>query len=164
MLPAAQNDGRVTRRKDYVPGEDVPYKYDSLGRLTQAMGTGVAWSQSFTHGFGNLTQRSGSGTPLSVTVNAKSQVAGGSYDANGNQTAIGTHGLGYDFENRLVSVRRLNAWPRARNHGPIMHELWHNLSGKDDGELEDLLGLPRGASGSIPGWMRNQCFTGKGSR
>jgi hypothetical protein len=88
-----------------VPGEDVPYLYDALGRLTQATGAGVAWSQSFTHdGFRNLTQRNGSGTPLSVTVNAKNQVTGGSYDANGNQTAIGTHGLSYDFENRLVSV------------------------------------------------------------
>jgi hypothetical protein len=31
---AEMNDGRVTRRKDHVSGEDVVYLYDSLGRLT----------------------------------------------------------------------------------------------------------------------------------
>ncbi len=104
---STQNDGRITHRKDFVSGEEVAYQYDALGRLTQATATGLAWSQTFTYdGFGNLTQRSGSETPLSIVVDGtNNRLAGEIYDANGNWLASpGQPQNSYDIDNRLVAA------------------------------------------------------------
>ena len=55
-------------------GEDVPYTYDSLARLTKAETVGPDWGQSFGYdGWGHLLSKSvtkGSAPVMSVTADA----------------------------------------------------------------------------------------------
>ncbi len=101
---ATQNNGRITKAKDWVTGEEVNYTYDALNRLIAASTTGTGWGLSFGYdGFGNkLTQAltKGSGPTHSFTVNASTNpINGFTYDANGNQSPAS--GSVYDIENRL---------------------------------------------------------------
>ena len=55
---AGQNNGRIAQSKDWVSGEEVSYRYDSLNRLIGAMTTGPQWGNSYTYdGWGNLTAK-----------------------------------------------------------------------------------------------------------
>ena len=62
-FPAGSNNGKIASQYDAVSGETVSYQYDSLNRLISASAAG--WSQSYSYdGFGNLTNRVGSGAAV----------------------------------------------------------------------------------------------------
>ncbi|OGO35714.1 MAG: hypothetical protein A2W35_01905 [Chloroflexi bacterium RBG_16_57_11] len=100
----------------YQYSESHAYGYDALSRLTSAAVTGGPANYNESYNFnatsGNLQTKGG----LTLAYNDANHVhavsvAGGNtyaYDLNGNQTTrvIGgsTYTLGYDAENRLVSV------------------------------------------------------------
>jgi len=102
------NNGRISRFKDWVTGEEVNYLYDSLNRLNRAETTGPEWGQSFTYdGFGNLTAETATkGVAPSYTLQydwATNRIVspGFAYDANGNLTTIpGVGTASYDVLNR----------------------------------------------------------------
>ena len=80
------------------------YQYDSLNRLILEAGSGWTQTQGY-NGFGNLTQRTGTGTgtaqstTMSTPVNAATnRLSSYTYDNNGNQLSIG---YVYDAENRI---------------------------------------------------------------
>jgi RHS repeat-associated protein len=102
---ATQNNGKITQMKDWVTGEEVTYAYDALNRLASAVTTGPEWGQSYAFdGFGNLLSQTvikGTAPMMSVIVDPlTNRVVGTSYDANGNNTSVGS----YDIENRLISA------------------------------------------------------------
>jgi RHS repeat-associated protein len=104
-FPSA-NNGKISSQ--ILNGENISYVYDSLNRLTSASGdSGGGWGQAYTYdGFGNLTNRTGSGAAQSTTIStpadpATNRLSGYGYDANGNQLSVGYH---YDAENRLVQA------------------------------------------------------------
>jgi len=111
-----QNNGRITSAVDGVTGENTSYSYDALNRLSGASNS--LWSGSYAYdGFGNLTSKSGSGgSPNSfpsMTANYNpnnNQLAGVSYDANGNTSAASGYWYGYTVENKLNS-RSSQTWP-----------------------------------------------------
>ena len=102
------NNGRISRFKDWVTGEEVNYLYDSLNRLNRAETTGPEWGQSFTYdGFGNLAAETATkGVAPSYTLQydwATNRIvsSGFAYDANGNLTSIpGIGTVSYDVFNR----------------------------------------------------------------
>jgi YD repeat-containing protein len=104
------NNGRITKQKDNVSGEEVNYQYDALNRLIAASTTDASWGLSFTYdGFGNrLNQEVTKGSGLSTYLNVSGSsnqitMAGYSYDANGNLTQTpGGPAMSYDIENRLT--------------------------------------------------------------
>jgi YD repeat-containing protein len=105
-FPAAgSNAGRIASQIDNISGETVNYLYDSLNRLTSASAS--AWGQTYSYdGFGNLTNRAGTGTAQSTTIatpadTTTNRLSGYSYDLNGNQISTG---YAYDAENRLVQA------------------------------------------------------------
>ena len=103
-FPAGSNNGKIASQYDAVSGETVSYQYDSLNRLISASAAG--WSQSYSYdGFGNLTNRVGSGaavgnnpTPADPATN---RLVNAAYDANGNMLSTGNV---YDVENRLMQA------------------------------------------------------------
>ena len=102
---AGANNGRITSSVDWMLGETVNYRYDSLNRLASATATNGAWGQSFGYdGFGNLTDKTatvGYAPTFGASYNpATNHQNGVSYDANGNPDGGGT--LLYDVENRLL--------------------------------------------------------------
>jgi len=55
---ATQNNGKITKMKDWVTGEEVNYTYDALNRLLTADTTGAGWGQAYVFdGFNNLLQQ-----------------------------------------------------------------------------------------------------------
>ena len=98
---ATQNNGKITQTQDNITGEQISYTYDALLRLASATTTAnpsvPQWGQSYTYdGFGNLTDQTltqGSGPDVHVTVNpANNQLTNGdTYDANGNDTSLGSY-------------------------------------------------------------------------
>ncbi len=102
---AGANNGKIYSVTDNLSAETVLYQYDSLNRLISAAGSG--WTQTQTcDGFGNLTQRTGTGSAASTTmttaVNASTnRLSGYTYDANGNQLS---NSAAYDAENRIVQA------------------------------------------------------------
>ena len=84
---ATNNDGRITKEKDWLSGKEVNYQYDTLGRLTSAATTGPQWGQSFAYdGFGNLTAEVATKGTAPTTYLAY----------NGTTNRITTAGYGYD--------------------------------------------------------------------
>ena len=65
------NNGKASEQK-VISGEDVVYSYDVLNRLILAQTTGTSstnWGQGFSYdGFGNLCQKTGTGTAPSKTI------------------------------------------------------------------------------------------------
>ena len=115
---ATQNNGRITKQKDYISGEEVNYTYDSLNRLLTAATTSTAWGLSFGYdGFGNKlsqTVTKGSAPAMSVTVDAATnRLVGSTYDANGNLTVGSGMTLTYDISNRIATA----AGPSAEWYG-----------------------------------------------
>jgi RHS repeat-associated protein len=95
------NGGKITSQTDNLSGETITYQYDSLNRLIQ--GSASTWSQTYSYdGFGNLTNRVGTGAALGTNPTpadpATNRLTGASYDANGNMLSFGN---AYDVENRL---------------------------------------------------------------
>jgi RHS repeat-associated protein len=95
------NAGKITSQTDNLSGETISYQYDSLNRLIQ--GSASTWSQTYSYdGFGNLTNRVGTGAALGTNPTpadpATNRLTGASYDANGNMLSFGN---AYDVENRL---------------------------------------------------------------
>jgi len=116
VFPATGNNGRISRRKNNISGQDVSYGYDALNRLAGATNSGSgAWAQTFKHdGFGNLREQdatAGVAPDILLDVNMSNNrmsSAGWGYDANGNTTSMpvlggGTATMGYDVDNRLVT-------------------------------------------------------------
>jgi len=104
-----QNNGRITKQKDWVSGEEVNYTYDQLNRLLTASTTSTAWGLSFGYdGFGNKlsqTVTKGSAPPMNVTVDAATnRLVGSIYDANGNLTIGSGLTLSYDISNRIATA------------------------------------------------------------
>ena len=102
------NNGRISKFKDHVTGEEVNYGYDSLNRLVSASTTGPEWGQSFSFdGFGNLLAENvtkGSAPYYNLSVNAATnRVNSWSYDGAGNVTGVPGATMAYDAENRVVS-------------------------------------------------------------
>ena len=103
-----QNNGQVMSVDDARQGgANIGYTYDALKRLTTA--TTTAWNQAITYdGFGNITSKSvppGSAEPVFPgVVSSKNQLAGVSYDANGNALGVNAFALTYDMENRLATA------------------------------------------------------------
>lgn len=93
------------------------YTYDSLNRLTNASGSGASASYAYDP-TGNRTSASLAGQTLTYSGNALNQYlsvsssgsstgsASYTYDRNGNMTGNGTFAFVYDYENRLVEVRK----------------------------------------------------------
>jgi hypothetical protein len=44
---SSANNGKITKMKDWVTGEEVNYAYDALNRLLSAETTGAGWGQSY---------------------------------------------------------------------------------------------------------------------
>ena len=91
------------------------YGYDGVNRLSSIAETNPtgSWSQNFSYdAFGNLAASTPSASPSSAappstsiptqlsSYSSLNRIAGGSYDANGNQTVLGSSNLKYDIENR----------------------------------------------------------------
>jgi RHS repeat-associated protein len=106
-FPDGQNAGKLVSQIDHISGETVNYAYDTLNRLASAGATSNAWSQTYSYdGFGNLTNRVGTGAAQSTTIStpanlATNQLSGYTYDPNGNQISTG---YAYDAENRMVQA------------------------------------------------------------
>ncbi len=83
------------------------FTYDGVNRLQSATDTG-GWSRVYSYDqFGNRAVANAVGlsanqAPQSFT--GANQVSGGSYDAAGNQLAVGGNGLLYDGENRVAQI------------------------------------------------------------
>jgi RHS repeat-associated protein len=99
-FPSGTNNGKLTSQTDNISGETVSYLYDSLNRLIQS--SSGSYTQTYSYdGFGNLTNRNGSGslgivpTPADPATN---RLTGASYDLNGNMLSTGNV---YDTENHL---------------------------------------------------------------
>ena len=106
---ATQNNGRITKQKNWTSGEEVNYTYDSLNRLLTAATTSAAWGLSFGYdGFGNKlsqTVTKGSGPTMNVSVDAATnRLVGSTYDANGNLTVGSGLNLTYDISNRIATA------------------------------------------------------------
>jgi RHS repeat-associated protein len=110
------NNGQITSMTDSMVGQTVSYTYDALKRLTGAAATGTSvWSQQYTYdGFGNMTQKSGSGATFNNYVDpATNRLAFGNfcYDPNGNPVSdqngggCGNPNYMYDIANRMVSAK-----------------------------------------------------------
>jgi len=106
---ATQNNGRITKQKNVISGEEVNYTYDTLNRLLTASTTSAAWGLSFGYdGFGNKLSQpvtKGSGPTMNVTVDAATnRLVGSTYDANGNLTVGSGLNLTYDISNRIATA------------------------------------------------------------
>jgi RHS repeat-associated protein len=115
---ATQNNGRITKQKDWISGEEVNYTYDSLQRLLTASTTSTAWGLSFGYdGFGNKlsqTVTKGSAPAMNVTVDPlTNRLIGSTYDANGNLTVGSGMTLTHDISNRIATA----AGPSAEWYG-----------------------------------------------
>jgi RHS repeat-associated protein len=111
---ASANNGRITKYKDHITGEEVNYAYDSLNRLITASTTGPEWGLSFGYdGFGNKlsqTVTKGSAPSMSITVDGlTNRVVGQSYDANGNMLSAAGNTLTYDVDNRITTTAGLSS-------------------------------------------------------
>ena len=136
---ATQNNGRITKMKDWISGEEVNYQYDALNRLISAVTTGPEYGLSFTYdGFGNKaaqTVTKGTAPSMSVSVDpATNRLVGVNYDANGNQNGSG--GWSYDVANRLMSASGEHYAYVASNK-----RVWkHKASGVEEVYFYDLSG------------------------
>jgi RHS repeat-associated protein len=99
--------GNLTQRQDIVSSETESFAYDYLDRLTSVSGP---YSESYTYDpLGNIMSKNGTGytyntngvRPHAVTAVGST---GYSYDPNGNMTNRGSQTIGWDVENRVVSV------------------------------------------------------------
>jgi RHS repeat-associated protein len=132
------NDGRIIRRENLVSGETVTYQYDELQRLASAEATKienqkqtVVWGLSWDYdGFGNrweqrVTKGTAPGNTVSFDLSTnRINSAGYGADANGNMTAMpGVWGLGYDFDNRLVSAST-NGYREEYAYLPNNRRVW----------------------------------------
>jgi RHS repeat-associated protein len=106
-LPAGTNNGKIASQTDNLSGETVTYQYDSLNRLITATSS-QSWGETYGFdSFGNLLSKTptGGAPTLSQSVYTSSNyIMGQNYDANGNQTSSSAGTLGYDAENRIVTV------------------------------------------------------------
>ncbi len=105
--------GQVSQVTSPFAGEGWSYGYDALDRLTAATSlSSTAHSQSFLYdAVGNLTLNSRVGTyayPAPGTPRPHAVTTAGAnsyqYDANGNLTSGGGRTIGYDVENRPVTI------------------------------------------------------------
>lgn len=119
--------GNITQIQDSVSGETQAFGYDALNRLTSATVTNgpAPYAETYTYNpaTGNLETKGGVALQYNDAAHVHAVTNAGSnsyqYDANGNQVmrSVGeqTYALGYDAENRLVSVTRggtaMNAQP-----------------------------------------------------
>ena len=124
---ATQNNGQITKQKDYISGEEVNYTYDLLNRLLTADTTSTAWGLSFGYdGFGNKlsqTVTKGSAPAMSVTVDAATnRLVGSTYDANGNLTVGSGMTLTHDISNRIATA----SGPSSEWYGyaPVNKRVW----------------------------------------
>jgi YD repeat-containing protein len=111
---ASANNGRITKYKDWITGEEVNYAYDALNRLITASTTGPEWGLSFGYdGFGNkLSQTVTKGTAPSMSIavdGLTNRVVGQSYDANGNMLSAAGNTLTYDVDNRILTTAGLSS-------------------------------------------------------
>jgi len=143
---ATQNNGRITKMKDWISGEEVNYAYDALNRLISATTTGPEYGLSFTYdGFGNKTSQSvtkGTAPAMSVSVDpATNRLIGVTYDPNGNQNSGA--GWTYDVANRLMSASgehyayvasNKRVWKRKSSN--VEEVYFYDLSGRRIGTYE----------------------------
>jgi hypothetical protein len=96
--------GNMSQRQDVVSSETETFSYDYLNRLTSVSG---AYSETTTYNqLGNITSKNGNiytygARPQAVTAVGTTSYA---YDNNGNMTTRGSQTIGWDVENRVVSV------------------------------------------------------------
>ena len=101
IYSAANNDGKLWRRRDNVLGEEVEYQYDSIHRLVSAgvdpnasLATAPLWGQSYAYdGFGNLKQKVG---------HAAAQYTGFDLALNSATNGASPAGDPGDIDNRIV--------------------------------------------------------------
>ena len=97
---------RVTSLSATVPtAQTTAYNYDAINRLTSGT-IGGASTPQFAYGYdpaSNLTSIETNGSQQSPTYNSVNEVGGGTYDANGSPTSLGTNTYVWDTANRLVS-------------------------------------------------------------
>lgn len=103
--------GNITQMEDNHASETSTYGYDGLNRLTGRTLNGTPETYAYDATTGNLASKAGvnytynSGHAHAVSSSGSNSYA---YDANGNMTQRVVNGLtfnlGYDAENRLVSV------------------------------------------------------------
>jgi RHS repeat-associated protein len=97
-----------------------------LGSATETNvdGTSTYWLRGFQYDqYGNMWTSVNGGVPTwsmmptSNVFNSANQIAGGSYDGAGNQTAIGPYTLQYDAENRLIQASQ----PTSAGGGQVQY-------------------------------------------
>jgi hypothetical protein len=101
-------NGNLSQRQDLVGSETENFSYDYLDRLTAVSG---AYAENYSYDLiGNITSKTDSTGTRNYTYGTKPHAvtAVGStsyvYDANGNMTTRGSQTLGWDVENRVISV------------------------------------------------------------
>ncbi|MEO5924828.1 MAG: RHS repeat-associated core domain-containing protein [Bryobacteraceae bacterium] len=128
-FPSTTNNGKISKMKDWVTGEEVNYTYDALNRLLQAETTGSGWGQAYVFdGFNNLLQQNvtkGSAPSPTFSVDpATNRLTTTTYDANGNDLGMGT----YDRANRLVTSNSASYY-----YDPSNKRIWKkNPSGAEE--------------------------------
>ena len=128
---ATNNDGRITKEKDWLSGKEVNYQYDTLGRLTSAATTGPQWGQSFAYdGFGNLTAEvatKGTAPTTYLAYNGTTNritTAGYGYDGAGNLTAMPNMTLTYDADSRLTQTVHTPNGTEQYGYTPYGQRVW----------------------------------------
>jgi RHS repeat-associated protein len=98
------NASNLTLLADGITGKSRQFTYDPLNRITSANDVGGGLTETYSYDpFGNITQ-SGNFS-FSQSYNTLNQIAGYSYDANGDQnTDIWSHALAFDANGMLSSV------------------------------------------------------------
>jgi RHS repeat-associated protein len=125
IYTAGQNNGRITRAKDYVTGEDVTYQYDSLNRLMHAETADSLWGTTYSYdGWGNLTSK-GTAPTFSQTYDPALNMAVGSNPPSYVPTDYSNN---YDIEDR--PKRGLAELTRMLNGGLSGGSLGYDSSGK----------------------------------
>jgi RHS repeat-associated protein len=98
--------GNLVSRQDVIASETESFGYDFLDRLTGVSGP---YSESYTYDeIGNITSRNGVDYNYDSTqphaVDSIDGFSSYTYDANGNMIMRGSQTIGWDAENRVVSV------------------------------------------------------------
>ncbi len=106
--PSGTNNGKISSQYDAISGETVTYAYDSLNRLTSALGSG--WSDIYGYdGFDNLATKTPTGGAPQFSQAADPTtnrliITNVQYDNNGNPSSYNGIQLSYDAENRVVGA------------------------------------------------------------